>query len=340
MATMNKRGNKYYANYTINGKRIRKALSSDPKVAKAMMQQLEIQALIQPQVQEDKPKDRVTFKDALNEFIDEFYEVKNAYDTLKYFKGKVTMAVTVLNHLKAFESHSGIKYVDEADFNNLTAFMREKKKTLSNNTMMKIRGYLNRFFDYAENSDWIVKSPARKLKKYKKMKKDPYHFTDQEIETILENAGQFRLFYQFMLYTGIRCTDLFEMTRDVFYMHEKTKRMYISFRMNKTGDELNVPLTEQAESLLPFLGDDYLFPGAQGKGWRRAQNWNLMENFKLIEYHKKGICNHTFRHTFAMKLLNSGKSKEVVQQLLGHKSVAMTEIYAPKMAKENLEKEI
>ena len=330
-----KRGNKYYSNITINGRRIRQPLSSDLKVAKVMLQQLEMQELIQPQ----EPKQvRVKFKDAVDEFINECYEVENAYDTLRYFKGKVTMACSVLNHLKAYQAHSKIQYVDEATFANLSAYMRHRKKELSNNTMMKIRGYLTRFFTFAENSDWIVKSPANKLKKYSMDKKTPYHFTDQEIAKIMDNAGQFRLFYQFMLYTGIRCTDLYEMEDDVFYMHPETKRMYISFHMNKTGEELNVPLLPEAEALIPFLGTHgYLFPGAQERGWRRAQNWNLMENFKLVEYHNKGIKNHTFRHTFAMNLINKGTPKEVIQQLMGHTSITTTEIYANKMKKENLE---
>jgi hypothetical protein len=132
-----KRGNKYYSNITINGRRIRQPLSSDLKVAKVMLQQLEMQELIQPQ----EPKQvRVKFKDAVDEFINECYEVENAYDTLRYFKGKVTMACSVLNHLKAYQAHSKIQYVDEATFANLSAYMRHRKKELSNNTMMKIRG--------------------------------------------------------------------------------------------------------------------------------------------------------------------------------------------------------
>jgi integrase/recombinase XerD len=334
-----KRGNKYYSDIRINGRRIRKALSTDLDTANIMLKSIEVQEILQPKEPEQV---RVKFKDAVNEFIEDCYEVKNAYDTLKYFKGKVTMAVTVLNHLKAYQAYSKIQYVDEASFPSLSAYMRHKKREVSNNTMMKIRGYLRRFFTFAEDSEWIVKSPANRLKKYSMEKKTPYHFTDQEITKIMDNAGHFRLFYQFMLYTGIRCTDLYEMEDDVFYMNKETKRMYISFHMSKTGLELNVPLLPEAEALIPFLGTDgYLFPGFQGTGrddYKRAQNWNLMENFKLIEYQKKGIRNHTFRHTFAMNLINKGTPKEVIQQLLGHTSITTTEIYAPKMDKEKLEK--
>tara|TARA_R110002020_G_scaffold438535_3_gene648999 strand:- start:8221 stop:9306 length:1086 start_codon:yes stop_codon:yes gene_type:complete len=352
-----KRGNKYYSNITVNGKRVRKALSVDPATAKMMVKELETRLLMElyskgiiPGLNkevEEKPKPktkRVKFKEGVNIFIDDSWydlNIKNPYKNLTFRTPNGTAAANVLSRLKQYEKHSKITYIDEVSFENLSAFMRSREKKCAANTMKRTRGFLVRFFNFAENMDWINKSPARKLKKYKMEKKTPYHFTDEEITKIMDSAGVFKLFYQFMLYTGIRCTDLFEMTRDVFYMHPETKRMYISFHMSKTGEELNVPLLPEAEALLPFLGDDYLFPGFQGTGWddyRRAQNWNLMENFKLIEYHKKGIRNHTFRHTFAMNLINKGTPKEVIQQLLGHTSITTTEIYANKMKKENLEK--
>ena len=47
---------------------------------------------------------------------------------------------------------------------------------------------------------------------------------------------------------------------------------------------------------------------------------------------------HTFRHTYAHNMLNKGVPKEVLQTLLGHRSIKTTEIYANWVRKEELER--
>ena len=45
-----------------------------------------------------------------------------------------------------------------------------------------------------------------------------------------------------------------------------------------------------------------------------------------------------FRHTYAHNMLNKGVPKEVLQTLLGHRSIKTTEIYANWVRKEELER--
>ena len=54
--------------------------------------------------------------------------------------------------------------------------------------------------------------------------------------------------------------------------------------------------------------------------------------------HQNNINLHTFRHTYAHNMLNKGVPKEVLQTLLGHRSIKTTEIYANWVRKEELEK--
>ena len=173
-------------------------------------------------------------------------------------------------------------------------------------------------------------------KEYKHIKQEPYHFTDTELDRIMSNAtDEFRPFYQFMLYTGIRCTDLWDMGRDVFY--EEQGQLFIKFKMNKTGLLLNVPVCDKARELVESIqSPHYLFPNAMNRGWRESQIWNLKSNFDAKHYQANHIKNHTFRHTFAMHQLYKNTPIKVIQQLLGHTSVTQTEVYANKLPKTHL----
>ena len=202
--------------------------------------------------------------------------------------------------------------------------------------MAKQRAFINKFFDYAENKGWINKSPARALPKYKHIKQEPYHFTTLELGKILNNAtAEFQPFYRFMLYTGIRCTDLWDMGRDVFY--EEEGQLFIKFRMNKTGLLLDVPVCDDTRELVESIqSPHYLFPNAMSRSWREAQIWNLKSNFDPEYYKEKNIKNHTFRHTFAMHQLYKNTPIKVIQQLLGHTSITQTEVYVNKLPKKHL----
>ena len=65
----------------------------------------------------------------------------------------------------------------------------------------------------------------------------------------------------------------------------------------------------------------------------------LILNIHPTDFVRKNNINlHTFRHTYAHNMLNKGVPKEVLQTLLGHRSIKTTEIYANWVRKEELER--
>ena len=79
-----------------------------------------------------------------------------------------------------------------------------------------------------------------------------------------------------------------------------------------------------------------LFPDYETRGKRRIVVEHLQSMFSIEKVRNYNINLHTFRHTYAHKMLNKGVPKEVLQTLLGHRSIKTTEIYANWVKKDDL----
>ena len=119
--------------------------------------------------------------------------------------------------------------------------------------------------------------------------------------------------------TGIRIMDLKLITPS----HIEGRMLHIS--QLKTGDTLCVPLPIKVRKIIKKrLQNRVLFEEVARERGRRACLSALKELLGL----NSGITMHAFRHTYAHTMLNKGVPKEVLQTLLGHKSIKTTERYA------------
>ena len=72
---------------------------------------------------------------------------------------------------------------------------------------------------------------------------------------------------------------------------------------------------------------DYVFLSRSGRPLRREAIWELVKKYALIADVDVSISPHTLRHSFATHLLAGGADLRQVQELLGHASIATTQIY-------------
>ena len=70
-----------------------------------------------------------------------------------------------------------------------------------------------------------------------------------------------------------------------------------------------------------------LFLGIRGQRVSRQNAWLIIQAAAERAHLGVAISPHTFRHSFATHLLSGGADVRVVQELLGHSSVATTQIY-------------
>jgi integrase/recombinase XerD len=72
---------------------------------------------------------------------------------------------------------------------------------------------------------------------------------------------------------------------------------------------------------------DWVLLSYRGRQLRRERIWELLKKYALRVDAPAEISPHTFRHSFATHLLAGGADLRQVQELLGHASIATTQIY-------------
>ena len=206
--------------------------------------------------------------------------------------------------------------------------------SLTPSTLNKEIGFIKRFFNHCIMMEWIIRNPffgIKYIKDRRNLKR--YFFSDDDLSAIMGNTDKYHGFYTLLLNTGIRSTDVFTL---------KPKHLqanYLIKQMNKTGDWLNNPLPATSQQILKKqMGSEFIFNELQTSFQRRKCTEHLQSNFEHDFVHKNNINLHTFRHTYAHNMLNKGVPKEVLQTLLGHRSIKTTEIYANWVRKEEFER--
>lgn len=73
--------------------------------------------------------------------------------------------------------------------------------------------------------------------------------------------------------------------------------------------------------------EDYVFISKRGKNISRIMVFHIIKELAENIGLQKTISPHTFRHSFATHLLEGGCNLRAIQSMLGHESIATTEIY-------------
>jgi integrase/recombinase XerD len=99
----------------------------------------------------------------------------------------------------------------------------------------------------------------------------------------------------------------------------------------KGSKERVVPMgaraAERLRAWLPRREGPWVFPGKGGRGpMRRETAWRIVVRWSRAAG-LPGVHPHTLRHSFATHLLEGGAHLRAVQEMLGHASVATTQIY-------------
>ncbi len=75
------------------------------------------------------------------------------------------------------------------------------------------------------------------------------------------------------------------------------------------------------------LDSPYAFVSRRGRKLRREALWELVKKYAIRIGAPADISPHSLRHSFATHMLQNGADLRQVQEMLGHESIATTQIY-------------
>jgi integrase/recombinase XerC len=144
----------------------------------------------------------------------------------------------------------------------------------------------------------------------------------------LRDKAIFELLYA----TGIRCSELTNIRIKDIDTEQKIIRI-----LGKGNKERIVLFGVKAHtSILAYLAqersplidqNDYLFVNSRNEPLTNRSIQRIFEMFRKFLKTERPITPHKIRHSFATHLLNQGADLRVIQELLGHKTLASTEKY-------------
>jgi len=218
----------------------------------------------------------------------------------------------------------------------------KENRSLGPATVSKIIAIIKSFFNYLEEDDIIIKNPSRKIKVPKKVSKIPSVMSKYEIDLIirsvdfapsrcLKNAIRDRLILSLLYYTGIRRNELLNLNWSDFNLEKST----MIIRSGKGNRDRLIPLHSSVTKLLDRyleqrlpLKDNALIIGEGGRRMCKCSFVIFLNMYlKISGFKKKGYTAHSFRHSFATHLIESGVDIFKVQSLLGHASLETTRVY-------------
>jgi integrase/recombinase XerC len=212
---------------------------------------------------------------------------------------------------------------------------------ISNNSINRKISSLKTYYKFLLKTSQILETPLAKHKVLKTAKKIQIPFSETEVEDVLalfKDANDFesvrnKLMVELFYSTGMRRAELIGLRISDIYEIQKTIKV-----LGKRNKERIIPLLPSVLTTLSrykyFRNDlpvihasETLLLTAKGKPIYETLVYRVITGYFSETSIKVKKSPHILRHSFATHLLNEGAELNAVKELLGHASLASTQIY-------------
>lgn len=260
----------------------------------------------------------------------------------KYSAHTCTAYEKNLNDFSDFcASHFELYNIEQVDYSQIRTWiisLVEKKNT--NRTVNRKISVLRSYYKFLLRTEAITLSPLKLHRPLKVSKKVNVPFSTEEVDRLL-NSDLFSEDYEGVLqktvitllyYTGIRRQELIDLK--VTSVDFETNTIKVLGKRNK---ERMIPLLPGAVAVLKtYLSykkelsvalPNCFFCSTSGSKLSEGFVYQTVNHYFSMVSTKVKKSPHMLRHSFATHLLNNGADLNSVKELLGHESVAATQVY-------------
>ena len=212
---------------------------------------------------------------------------------------------------------------------------------IANRTVNRKIASLKAYYKFLQKAELIAKNPLAKHKALKTKKKLEVPFSEMEMDKILKQipfendfeGARDKLIIELLYATGIRRTELINIKLKDFNGDRTSLKV-----LGKRNKERILPLVSSLtpllssylshRSMLKVIDDnDTLLLTKSGQKIYETLVYRVINKYLSMVSPKVKKSPHILRHTFATHLLNNGADLNAVKELLGHSSLASTQVY-------------
>lgn len=196
---------------------------------------------------------------------------------------------------------------------------------------------LRAYYKFALKREEVSKNPMEKVKLLKVQKELPSFADEKQFSEILDltefENTQDQVIIELLYGTGIRLAELLGLKHSDFNANEGTIKV-LGKRNKERVIPLSKPLVHLMQSFLheknhvnPVNVDPYLIVNKSGTKAYPMLVYRVVKKFLDGVQSSDKKSPHALRHSFATHLLNKGADLNAVKDLLGHSSLAATQVY-------------
>jgi len=217
---------------------------------------------------------------------------------------------------------------------------------ISNRSINRKLSTLKSYYNYLLKSKQITQNPLRKHQSLKVSKKINVPFSEKEINEVIQNFGNIenfesirdRLIIELLYSTGMRRAELIGLKNSSVDLSQRIVKV-----LGKRNKERQIPLLDsviktinnyQLQKNTINVNVDSFFITKKGEKLYPTLVYRIINEYFSKVSLKSKKSPHVIRHSFATHLLNEGADLNSVKELLGHSSLASTQIYTHNNLKE------
>ena len=312
--TIYKRGNSWCVGFTVNKRRFRETVGPNKKVAEKVLSLRMTQVLENRYFPPNRQLGRISFKDFAQMYLE------RAGPLLKSIR-------TERNRVLAWAREFGSRPLGQITRAEIEAWRREKMMKCRPATINRDLSRLRRMFSLAIEWDLLEESPMTGIRFLRENNARTRYLSLEESIRLIANciAPHIRALVTVALHSGMRLGEILNLRwHDLDFASG-----FILVRDSKNGESRHVAHDATLSALFRAyprrLGADLVFSSSSGGRIVdvRTGFLNACKRAGLTDLHF-----HDLRHTFASQFVMAGGDLYILKEILGHKSITMTQRYA------------